>query len=155
MDVFHKIKALLDQHNLNYAVKEHPPTPTSEDSARERGEPLKIGAKALILKADEKFVMVIVPGDRKIDSQRLKEILKAKNLRFASAEELEKITFLKPGAVPPFGNLFNLPTIMEQAFLDEEYLAFNAGSLTISIKMKVNNFIDIVKPTLYEFSVKK
>lgn len=155
MTVFTQIAELLNKNKVDYMIKEHPPTPTSEDSARERGEPLKVGAKAMVLKADEKFIMAIVPGDRKIDSQKLKEILKAKNLRFVSVEELEKITSLKPGAVPPFGSLFNLTTIMEKAFLEEEYLAFNAGSLTKSIKMKVKDFIEIVKPEIKEFAVRK
>lgn len=154
-DVFAQIKELLIKKRISFQVKEHLPTPTSEDSARERNEPLRIGAKALVIKADERFIMVIVPGDRKIDSQKLKRTLNAKKLRFATVEELEKLTGLKPGAVPPWGNLFNLPTLMEKSFLEEEYLAFNAGSLTTSIKMKVKDYIEAVKPILQGFSLKK
>ena len=155
MAIFTTITELLDQYHFKYEVKEHPPTPTSEDSARERGEPLKIGAKALVLKADDTFLMAIVPGNRKIDSKKLKEILNVNAIRFATEEELFQLTSLKPGAVPPFGNLFNLSTIMEKSFLEEEYIAFNAGELTKSIKMKTKDFIELVKPSLNEFSMKK
>jgi len=150
--ITYQVKQLLESHNVNYIVKEHEPTPTSQDSARARGEPLKIGAKALIVKAKQGFIMAVLPADKKLDTKKLKIILGSKNLRFATQEELKEVTGLPPGAVPPFSQFFNIPLLVDNSLFDEEYMAFNAGSLTVSIKMKTNDYQMIVKPQTADFS---
>src|SRR3989338_3315925 len=149
--IFEKIIELLNSQKVNYSLKDHPPTRTSEESALHRGEPLKIGAKAMVMKIDTEFIMAVLPADRKIDSIKLKAILNTKNLRFASKEELFEITTLVPGVIPPFGSVFNLPLIVDKALLEEEYMAFNAGSLEKSIKMKTKEYMDVVTPRMEEF----
>lgn len=153
--IFMQIKVILDQHQATYQLKVHPPTYTSEESAVHRGEPLKIGAKAMVLKTDQEFVMLVIPGDRKIDSNAVKRILVTKNLRFATKEELGNLTGLVPGAIPPFGLLFNLPMLVDRSILEEDYIAFNAGSLEKSIKMKTKDYISLVVPRLEELSIGK
>ena len=55
--VFQKIISLVEKNKIPYQLKDHPPTYTSEQSAKYRKEPLNIGAKALILKGDKQFIM--------------------------------------------------------------------------------------------------
>ena len=149
------IEELLKKNTILYELKNHPPTYTSQESALYRGEPLKIGAKAMVMKTDTGFMMAVLPADRKIDSAQLKKTVSTKNLRFATTEELLDITGLVPGAIPPFGLLFNLPMIVDKALLEEEYIAFNAGSLEKSIKMKTKDYREIVQPTVEEFAVRR
>ncbi len=153
--IFEQITELLDRLNIPYQLKEHPPARTSEESALHRGEPLKIGAKAMVLKTGTEFIMAVLPADRKIDSALLKQVLQTKNLRFASKEELKEITGLVPGSVPPFGSLFNLTMMVDKTVLEEEHLAFNAGSLEKSIKMKTKDYLQIVAPVVKSFSAPK
>ncbi len=150
--VTNKIISLLEQHHIHFIRKDHTPTPTSQDSARERGEPLKIGAKALLVKTDNEFILFVLPADRKLDTKKVKVILNTKNLRFATKEELEEKTSLIPGAVPPFGNLLDISMTVDTALFNEEYMAFNAGSLTTSIKMKTQDYKRIVQPRVEEIS---
>src|SRR3989338_8260014 len=103
MSLFQKIRDFLNQHQIPYTIIEHLPTPTSEDSARLRGEPLKIGAKALVLKTDDSFLMAVIPADRQLDTKKLKKLLHTRNLRFATPDELREKTGCEKGAVPPFG----------------------------------------------------
>ena len=154
MTLLQNIKTLLDEHKITYQEKLHAPTVTSEDSARERGEPMKIGAKALLLKADENFCLCVLPADRRMDMHKVKEILAAKKIRMATSEELEQATGCTKGAVPPFGELMGVSMLIDKAQFDEEYIAFNAGSLTHSIKMKTADYVKVVKPRMEEFSVK-
>ncbi len=152
MNIFSSITDLLNLHHVEYQIKDHLPAHTSEESALHRGEPLKIGAKALLLKTDAGFIMAVLPADRRIDSTALKKILSAKSLRFATSDELKEITGLVPGSVPPFGSLFNIPMLVDKSLLNEEYMAFNAGSLEKSIKMKVEDYIKILHPVMEDFS---
>lgn len=154
MSLFQRITEFLDQHKVKYSVIEHPPTPTSEESAKHRGEPLKIGAKALVLKMDEDFLLAVIPADCKLDTKRLKNIMHTRNLRFATPEELNEKTGCDKGAVPPFGDLLGLPMIVDGSLFEEEYMAFNAGSLEKSIKMRTLDYRECVRPRIESFSAR-
>ena len=152
MLIFEKIKKLLQKNNVDFIVKNHAPTLTSKDSARERGEPLKIGAKALLVKGKNGFVLCVIPANRKLDTKKVKKVISSKKLRFATADELKELTGLVPGCVPPFGSLFDLEMIVDASLFEEEFMAFNAGDLTISIKMKTADYKRIIGPRVEEMS---
>ena len=153
MTAFSKIKAFLDENNISYQFKEHEPVRTSEEAAAVRGEDIKIGAKALLLKADDKFVMVVLSAAKKIDSKRVKEILNVKSLRFATPEEVMEKTGCEPGGVPPFSNVFGLDLFVDKSIAQNEFMAFNAGERTKSLKMKTKDYLGLLKPRIEEFSV--
>ncbi len=153
-----KIINFLEQHQITYTQKEHAPTSTSDDSARERGESKKIGAKALLFKIDNYFILTILPATRQVDSKMLKTIYRAQKIRMATLEELQTQTGCEKGAVPPFGLLLSetgIPMIVDQALFDEEYMAFNAGSLTTSIKMKTSDYEKIINPKIENFTTEQ
>jgi prolyl-tRNA editing enzyme YbaK/EbsC (Cys-tRNA(Pro) deacylase) len=140
-NVLHAVRAYLRSAGAAFVEKEHEPTFTSEESARARGEPLKIGAKALLIKTDQTFRLFVLPADRKVDSQAIKRQLGAKKLRFADAAELAELTGLVPGSVPPFGEpILPLELFADPALCDNEKVAFNAGSLTTSIIMSAADY---------------
>ncbi|OGQ34559.1 MAG: hypothetical protein A3A72_00210, partial [Deltaproteobacteria bacterium RIFCSPLOWO2_01_FULL_38_9] len=121
-------------------------------SARARGENIKIGAKALLLKGKDEFVLAILPAHLQLDTKKTKSILNTKNLRFATPEELLTQTSCTKGAVPPFGFLLNIPMIVDQRLFQEEWMAFNAGSLTTSIKMQTRDYKNSVQPRIEDIA---
>jgi prolyl-tRNA editing enzyme YbaK/EbsC (Cys-tRNA(Pro) deacylase) len=133
-EVLERVRDWLHRSGVAFVEKHHEPTFTSEESARARGESLRIGAKALVVKVDDAFRLLVLPADRKLDSAAVKRHFSAKKLRFADAAELLALTGLIPGSVPPFGPpILDLPLIADETLLESEKLAFNAGSLTDSI----------------------
>src|SRR5690349_15798460 len=102
--VFDRLRPLLDVNGVAYEVLRHEPVYTSEEAAAVRGTSLSSGAKALICKADERFVMFVLPADRKLASKEVRKREGIKSLRFASREEVQQITGLAPGSIPPFGS---------------------------------------------------
>ena len=89
-----------------------------------------------------------------MDSARIKAHFKAKKLRFASAEELLDLTGLVPGSVPPFGTpLLPFTLFVDRSIRQNERIAFNAGSLTDSIVMDVEDYLKIASPTVFDFSI--
>ncbi len=140
-EVLRAVRALLAGAGVEFVEKHHEPTFTSEQSARARDEPLEIGAKALVVKTDAVYRLFVLPADRKLDSASLKRQLGIKKLRFADAGELLELTRLVPGSVPPFGRpVLELPLYADLALLDNEKIAFNAGSLTDSIIMAAADY---------------
>src|SRR4051794_1138503 len=94
--VFERLSQWLSGESVPFAVLRHAPVFTSEEAAAVRGTPLSSGAKALICKADDRFVMIVLPADRKLASKDVRKSEGIKSLRFASREEVEELTGLSP-----------------------------------------------------------
>ena len=141
MSIFDRIEALLNQTAIPFTVSRHEPVFTSEQAATVRGVPLSSGAKALVVKAGERFVLLILPADRKLDSKAARASLGVKAIRFASKEEVLELTTLEPGSIPPFGSLFGLPTYVDPALSANESINFNAGDHAISMQMKYPDYL--------------
>ncbi len=150
--VFERLQERLLQGGVEFSVLRHAPVFTSEQAAAVRGTPLASGAKALILKAEERFVLAVLPADRKLDSRLARAALGVKSLRFASREEVEQLTGLQPGAIPPFGSLFGLATYCDPALADNASINFNAGDHAVSVSMHYADYVAVEKPTLGTFA---
>jgi Ala-tRNA(Pro) deacylase len=154
LNVFEAIKRYLDENNIAYRAAHHEPTYTSEEAARARGEDMKIGGKALVMKIGEDFRLFVLSGALKLNSSAIKEHFQEKRTRFATAEELKALTGCVPGCVPPFGEpILPLPLYVDNSILANQKIAFNAGSLTDSIIMDVIDYVRIAKPIVFNFSV--
>ena len=150
--VFQQIEVMLAQHGLGYQVLRHEPVYTSEEAARIRGTPLASGAKALICKGEDRFVMFVVPADRKLDSHAVRRAKGWRKLRFATREEVLELTGLAPGSIPPFGSLFGLPTLCDERLGDNDLINFNAGDHSISVSMRYADYVLAEKPELGTFA---
>jgi len=152
-NVYEKIKRLLSSAGVQYRSVSHEPTKTSEESARARGEPLSIGGKAIVLKVNGSFKLFVLSAARKLDSSKIKKYFGAKGLRFATGDELLNLTGLEPGSVPPFGRpITGLELYVDTSITEISRIAFNAGSLTDSIIMAVEDYIHIAMPAVFSFS---
>jgi Ala-tRNA(Pro) deacylase len=150
--VFDRLEEKLTAAGVAFTVTRHAPVFTSEEAAAIRGVALSSGAKALIVKAAEAFVLLVVPADRKLDSKKARTHLGVKGLRFASREEVMQLTGLEPGSIPPFGSLFNLPTRCDPALAINERINFNAGDHCISVSMSCSDYLLVEQPAMVEMT---
>jgi prolyl-tRNA editing enzyme YbaK/EbsC (Cys-tRNA(Pro) deacylase) len=159
MVIYQNIISFLVSGNISFTTKEHEPTLTSEDSARIRGDNLSAGAKAIVYKIQDEFYLFVFAANRKMDPKKIKLYFKemgnkVKKTRFATAEELEGLTGLVPGSVPPFGApILPFELYVDPSLLENEQISFNAGSLTNSISMSLDDYIKIASPKIFEFVV--
>lgn len=156
------ITDLLLSHNYWFETFIHLPVMTSEEAAQMRpGYTLEQGAKALIVKMEKRnkemeFCMLVLPAHLKLDSKKVKQALDIKNLRFATEEEIFEITHgIQRGAIPPFGNLFNVKVYVDPLLFSNDKIVFNAGDRRFSIAMKSEDYKIIVKPIAIDLSVNK
>ena len=145
--VFDRLSARLTEVGIDFTVSRHAPVFTSEEAAAVRGVSLSSGAKALVVKAGEAFVLLVVPADRKLDSKKARASLGVKSIRFATREEVEQLTGLQPGSIPPFGSLFGLATWCDPELGANAAINFNAGDHAISVQMSYDAFVAAEKPT--------
>ena len=150
MNVLDELRKLLDQHKISYKCWTHPSVHTSEEAARMRGVPLESGAKALVLRSEGKFLMVVIAGDKKIDLKRVKDVIKSKRLSLATHEEALHVTHCTIGSIPPFGNLFSIPVYLDKSLLRNVIINFSAGRHDTSIAMSIADYQKVVKPVLVD-----
>jgi Ala-tRNA(Pro) deacylase len=142
------VEALLKSARVPFQVLRHEPVYTSEEAARVRGVELASGAKALVCKADDEFLMFVVPADRRLDSKGVRRGLGFRRLRFANREEVRQLTGLAPGSIPPFGSLFGLKTLCDERLAENERVNFNAGDHRISVSMLYMDYLQVESPEL-------
>src|SRR5262249_14217026 len=153
ISIFHSIVDWLRRENVPFRHVTHQPTFTSEESAQARGEPVKVGGKALVVKVGDEFRLFVLSAALKFDSTAVKQHFGVKKARFADKEELLALSGLVPGSVPPFGEpILKLPLYVDPSILANEVIAFNAGSLTDSIIMTVADYLRIAKPEMMTFA---
>ncbi len=147
-----RILKVLEEAGAWHEHFSHEPVRTSEEAAELRpGYSLRQGAKALIVRTrmaggGRQFVMLVVPGDARFDSARVKQALGAKDLRFATPDEVAELTGgVEPGGVPPFGNLFGLPVVTDRSLYENDTIIFNA-SRTHSIAMRTKDYRALLAP---------
>ncbi|MEK6963468.1 MAG: YbaK/EbsC family protein [Nanoarchaeota archaeon] len=139
-----KIRSLFQQNNVPFKEFHHAPVRTSEEAAKIRGVDVKTGAKAMVLKVDEEFIMCVLSAAKRLDSNKIRNLLGAKKVRFANPEELLEKTGCEPGSVPPFGNLLSLPLYIDKSLLENEEINFNVGLVTDSMAISTKDYIKLV-----------
>ena len=155
--VTQQIVKLLESRDYWFETFEHEAVRTSEEAAKVRtGYSLEQGAKAIIIrvkrsKKDKEFVMVVLPGHQRFDGKKIKNLLGAKDIRFATTEEVGELTDgIEPGGVPPFGNLFDMKVIVDPSLMKLEKIVFNAGDRRFSVAMKAEDYKEMVSPEVVD-----
>ncbi len=149
LDVHRRLVEALRGAGVAFMQMQHRPVHTSAEAAEVRGTSLHSGAKALILKAEENFLMVVIPADLSLDNGAVRKLLGVKHLRFATKEEVIEITGgLTPGSIPPFGSLFKLSTTCDGRLAENERINFNAASHSESIQMRYRDYLAYERPRL-------
>jgi prolyl-tRNA editing enzyme YbaK/EbsC (Cys-tRNA(Pro) deacylase) len=153
--VLETIVALLNAEKVSFRQVHHEPTFTSEESARARGEDVRVGGKALVIKAGEEFRLLVLSAALIADWAAVKRYFGVKKARMADREELLALTGLVPGSVPPFGRpVLPLDLHADPSVFENAIIAFNAGSLTDSIVLGVEDYRRVARPSVLAFAAR-
>jgi Ala-tRNA(Pro) deacylase len=146
--VVRRLTEALEREAIPFSQSSHREVRTSEEAAAVRGTPLHSGAKALLVKGEAAFTLLVMPADMALDSAAARRLIGAKRMRFATPDELLELTGLLPGSVPPFGSLFGLRSICDEHLADNSQINFNAGSRSQSIKMAYEDYVRFESPVI-------
>jgi Ala-tRNA(Pro) deacylase len=148
-----KIKAFLDSHQVKYLSIAHSPAYTAQEIAASAHIPGKELAKTVIVKIDGQMAMAVLPANQKVIIQDLRDVTGAENVQFAPEDQFKaRFPDCETGAMPPFGNLYNMEVYVSPALAENEVIAFNAGTHTEIIKMAYDDFERLVKPKVLSFT---
>jgi Ala-tRNA(Pro) deacylase len=152
MAIPHSIKQYLFHNGVSYCSMAY----TSQELAEVERVPGGEFAKTVVVLADERMILAVLPGDHVINLEILKRHVGCGKLELASEKEfIEKFPACEPGAMPPFGKLFGLPLYCDSALAKQAEIEFNAGSHVDTIRVTYADFVKLENPILLSCSEKR
>lgn len=142
----------LERHNVAYHSYNHPPAVTAQEVAQSSHISGTHLAKTVIINGDGELVMAMLPANQKVNEQKLQAVMGVGQLRIASEYEFrDRFPQCETGGMPPLGDLYGMKVYMERGLMNEDWIAFNAGTHTEVIKMDTGVFRRLVQPVVCSF----
>lgn len=153
MITLHRCLELLDRAGIWYSHTSHPLAFTAmEVAAAESLSPHRL-AKTVVYAGSQGYGLAVLPADCLVAMELLAGFMKDRSVRLATEREVGQLfPECDLGAMPPFGNLFGMPVIVDSSVANQEFIAFNAGTHRDVIHMSYNDFADLVQPSVAKFS---
>lgn len=149
-----RLREHLDDRQINYAVITHSPAYTAQKVAASTHISGRTIAKTVIVRTDEDLIMVVLPANHLIHLKKLRKFLGTEDVALAREREfIDRFPDCEVGTMPPFGNLYDMQVYVAKELTKDEEIAFNAGSYQELIRMKYEDFANLVKPIVGDFSV--
>ncbi len=151
--MMNRLEAFLRDNHILYETVIHPEAYTAQETAASMHVSGKELAKTVMVKAGGGFVMAVLPASRRLDIEKLKEVLAEKDVRIAEESEFKGLfPDCEPGAEPPFGNLYGVRTLVDRALAGDAHIFFNAGNHYEAAGIDYKDYEAAVKPRVADFS---
>jgi Ala-tRNA(Pro) deacylase len=153
MDCKERLSQYLNDHSVRFEVLTHPQAYTMQEVAAELHESGKQVAKVVMVKADGKNVMLVVPASHRINFSRVGKLLNAERVSLAKEEDFAALfPDCAPGAMPPFGNLYQVPVYVDQSLANQDEILFRVGTHQDTMRMAYADYGRLVQPTIGDFA---
>jgi len=147
-----RLKKFLDDNQVGYDVMHHDPAFTAQELAARMHISGYEFVKVVVVKLDGAIALVALPAPLRINFRALAEAAGAKRCSLASEEEFQQLfPDCELGAMPPFGNLYNLLTFVDQDVTHNENIVINAGTHAEAIRLRYADFSRLVRPRVVRF----
>ena len=152
--MYRRLEEFLGARGAKYQLVRHPAAVTAQEQAAASRTSGWSVAKVVIVKERDGLAMAVLPACCVLDLNRLKGLIGHGDLRLASAEEIRSaIADCAPGAIPPFGQLFGVPSFVDRALLNQREITMPAGQLEAAIRMRAAEFRRVAAPREGDFAV--
>lgn len=150
-----KLTDYLDENGKKYIVMKHSEAFTAQEVAASAHIPGKDMVKTVMVRADGDMKMVVLPSTHDVDFDSVKDALDADDVELASEEEFENLfPDCELGAMPPFGNFYEIDTLVAESLTEDSEIAFNAGTHKEVIKMAYSDYEELVQPQILPVGVR-
>jgi len=149
-----KVEEYLKKNGVQFAAHDHAPAYTAQEVAAEEHVSGKMMAKTVVVRAGEKYAVCVLPANYKLDMTKAADALGADEAHLADESEMAKLfPDSDVGAEPPFGNLYDLPTIVDEHLAEDDEIVFQAGTHSRSIRMSYADYARLVEPKVADLAV--
>lgn len=152
-----RLLRLLEAHGARFRLLRHAPEGCTVLASALRGHDLAQSAKSIVSVAKlsgsrSAYIVVVVPGDRGVDFQRLRLHLGCKRVGFAPVDLATRLAGCPMGAVPPFSFRDDMAVLLDHRLVAQEEIYFNAGRLDLSVALATEDYLAIADPVVGDFS---
>lgn len=142
-----KVVAAASEAGLKIDVTEFPAgTKTAADAAAAIGCDVAAIVKSLVFVVDDEPVLALVPGDRRLDTDRLAEVAGGASVRRASLDEVRDATGFAAGGTPPFGHARELRVFADHALRRNDPVWAAAGTPTTVFPISLDDLERVSRP---------
>jgi len=153
MDCKTRLEQYFRDNGVGYQIMTHPVAYTAQEVAAAQRVPGKQVAKVVIVLADGKAVMLAQPANSRIDFAKLKDVLGAQEVRLAREKEFSDLfPDCDTGAMPPFGNLYDVPVYVDRALSEDVEIVFQAGTHRETMRITYQDYARLARPTVADFA---
>jgi Ala-tRNA(Pro) deacylase len=150
-----RLADVLKRERMPYTVFRHPPAYTALEQAQISHIRGRCAAKVVICMADDQPVQAIVPAHYRVDLERVRQLAGAFTIRLALEHEMAAMyPEFEVGAAPPVGTIYGHRVFVEECFVGEPEMVFDAGSHTVSVCMHFSDFAEMVKPVIAAIGIR-
>jgi len=154
MEIPKQLIDCLDGNKVSYEVLQHPEAVTAQRIAQAEHVKGRHHAKVVMVKSGDRHLMMVLPADHQIDLEKVEKAI-GESVSLDTEQEFKSLfSDCAIGAMPPFGNLYGLPTYVDQSLAEQEYIVFEAGTHRDAIKMSYRDYEKIVKPNVNDLAIK-
>jgi Ala-tRNA(Pro) deacylase len=154
MEIPRKLISYLNEKKVPYEILHHPEAFTAQTIAAAEHIKGRHHAKVVMVKSGGDHLMTVLPADSRLDLEKLEKIT-GKSASIESEAEFKGLfPDCAPGTMPPFGDLYGVPTCVDRSLAKEEYIVFEAGTHTDAIKLAYGDYERTAKPHVHDFAVK-
>jgi Ala-tRNA(Pro) deacylase len=157
-DVFQRLTDLLVSGAASYRTMVHEPEGQTEAASRLRQHPLAQAAKSIVVrvatgKRSRRYVLAVVPGDRRVDLSALSVRYGGREASFATPEVAERLAGSVSGSITPFAFSSELDLLVDEGLIVHDEIYFNAGRLDVSFALSVADYLKLARPVIAAISV--
>jgi Ala-tRNA(Pro) deacylase len=147
-----RVRTFLMERGVRYEMREHSRAFTIGEIAHAEHVPEESMAKVVMVHSDDGLVMAVLPGNQRLDLDKAKTALNARDVRLATETEFaSRFPDSEVGAEPPFGALYDLPMMVDLTLQSEE-ITFNAGSHAETLTIALSDYLELTKPKIVDLS---
>jgi Ala-tRNA(Pro) deacylase len=142
-----RLKEFLDRERVKYVSIHHSPAYTAQEIAASAHVSGVEMAKTVVARLDGRTALVVLPASQRVNFDVLKTQVGAQEARLATEQEFrDMFPDCELGAMPPFGNLYDLDVFVSKRLAEDEEIVFNACSHTELVRLAYKDFARLVKP---------
>jgi Ala-tRNA(Pro) deacylase len=154
MEISKQLLDYLDQNNVEYEILHHAEAVTAQRIAQAEHIKGRHQAKVVMIRSGDQHLMTVLPADHQIDLEKVERVV-GKSVSLAREDEFKSLfPDSAVGAMPPFGNLYGLPTLVDKHLAEQDYIVFEAGTHTDAIIMNYRDYEKIANPKVEDLSIK-
>lgn len=154
MDCKERLEGYFREQGVSFEVQEHRPAFTAQKIAASEHVPGRMFAKVVMAEADGELVMLVLPASSVVDADKASKVVSGKAVRMAAERDFApRFPDCEAGAMPPFGNLYDVPVFVDRALGANERIVFQAGTHTVTMSVPYADFERLAHATVGDLSV--